>query len=330
MRHRSQYDGFRFRYVVDGETLGLRAREGTLDDEALNLAGMLIPYAHIVDTTSRGNRLILEFSQEFYYPEGEFAQCVIDGRLVVMEVRKGTARGVEMAVDRKCADAEAKARRAQLQAQGLHHLVRTEDCPSCGATIDLSGLDPTPYAHCRYCETIFSRDRMHIAAGAEYRICDECGLYDRVQEYPEFYFYFLLVVYGFRYNHPILCDGCAHRLFIKALVRNAIFLVGVPTAIWVKLKSLRARDPEYAGLTRANQLARKGRHRDAAVFYDELLRRLPEHPAILMNQAIGHGVGDDGSGAAALLDRSLAACNHYLPALRLLEAVAEPEAAVDA
>lgn len=317
MQGHAEVKGFKFHYVLGGDATGFRARKGKLGDRALTLDQDSVPYHHIVDTATRGNRVVLALSQDFQ-AAGQLARHLVDGHAVVLEPGQPSARMLEMAIDRNCARIEAQQRRAELVAKGEQHLLRTETCPTCGAVVELSGLDPTPYSYCRFCESLFSRDRRRVTSGERYRICEECGMFDRIQEYPEFYFYFLLVVYGFSYKQRFLCDGCAHNLFLKTLFLNLLFILGVPTAVWVKLKSLRGRDPDFGILAKANSLARAGRYQEAAADYGLVLRRQPSHPAVLMNQALGHLAGGDQTGAVPLLKRSLAACNHYVPVLRLL------------
>ena len=143
-------------------------------------------------------------------------------------------------------------------------------------------------------------------------------MFDRIQKYPEFYFYFFLIIYGFRYKQRFLCDSCAHDLFLKTFGLNLLFLIGVPTAIWVKIKSLTGRDSQFEILAKANSLARGGRYQEAKPHFDIVLRSQSDHPAVLMNQALGHLAAGDQSGAVSVLKKSASACNHYIPVLRML------------
>ena len=61
------------------------------------------------------------------------------------------------------------------------------------------------------------------------------------------------------------------------------------------------------------------------MYFDEVLRQIPDHPAVLMNQAVGHILGGDDAGSMAVLERSLAACNHYLPVIRLIQPEGDTE-----
>jgi hypothetical protein len=321
MRATSDITTFDFRYLRGGQvTFG--KRHGAIGPAALTLDDTEIPYERLLETTTRADRLILVLG-EGVEPGPRLSKFLEQGRWVAVRPAKLDARQLERAIDRRASSHQAELRRQDLIARGMEHLVRTVTCPVCKATVDLSGLDPTRYTYCPFCESVFGQDSRDVTDGRRYRTCDECGLFDRIQQYPEFYFYFLLVVYGFSYKQRFLCDSCAHRLFLKALAINLIFLLGVPTAVWVKVKSLRGREPSFAALADGNSLARGGRYREAAPLYAQLLKAHPDHPAILMNQALGHLEGGDQAGAAQVLARSVAACNNYLPALQLLEPAAQ-------
>lgn len=317
MRATSEITTFDFRYVRGGQaTFG--KRHGAIGPAALTLDDTEIPYERLLDTTTRGERMIIGLG-EGVAPGPRLAKFLAEGRWVVIVPLKLDPRQLERAIDRRASSHQAELRRQDLIARGMEHLVRTVTCPVCKATVDLSGLDPARYTYCPFCESVFSQDGRDLTDGRRYRTCDECGLFDRIQEYPEFYFYFLLVVVGFRFKRRFLCDTCAHRLFIKALAINFIFVLGVPTAVWVKIKSLRGREAAFATLAEGNALARRGRYQEAIPLFGQLLGSHPEHPAILMNQALGHLQGGDQAGAARTLSRAAAACNNYLPVLRLLQ-----------
>ncbi len=308
---------FKFRYVVGGNTRGLRFKTGAFAADSMAFGDDHVPYETIIDTVTRGNRVIIALAPEFA-PSGKLAKSLNEGGLLVLEPRGIGARALEMAIDRECSTREAERLHRTLKAQGQEHLIRTEMCPVCDSTVDLSGLEATQYVYCRFCESIFSADRSQVTSGEQYRICDDCSMFDRIQAYPEFYFYFLLIVYGFSYKKRFLCDSCAHRLFLKALGLNLLFLIGLPTAIWVKIKSMVGREERFAALPEANALARAGQPREASLGYDAILRNQPNHPAILRNQAMGHLNAGDETTAIDLLRRSLASCNQYLPVVRML------------
>lgn len=317
MRATSDITSFEFHFVTGGNPAWGK-RQGAIGT-ALTLDDTTVPWDGVADTTTRGNRMILVLAGGVQLGP-KAAKYLIDGNALVIQPKGVDARTLEKAIDRKSSAREAEVRRAALVAQGQGHLVRSVICPVCKATVDLSGLEKSKYSYCRFCESVFSEEGGSVTDGRVHRLCDDCGMFDRIQDYPEFYFYFLLVVYGFRYNKRYLCDACAHRLFLKALGINFIFVLGVPTAIWVKVKSLQGRQPTFAELAEANKLARRGLFRDAAAIYDRMLRAHPNHPALLTNLAQGHLQGGDTSGAAKVLAQAIASCSSYLPAHHLAQA----------
>lgn len=318
MSNVTEVHDFKFRYVRNGEPAGWVSKKGRIEPNALFLGDDSISYDSIAETITRGDRILLKL-RDGHLPE-KVGKYLMEGPVLVLNASKPSARRVEMAIDRKCAQEEVRRRRQELAQNGQANLLRTEECPVCQATVDLSGWDPTPYIYCRFCESLFTQDRNRITDGEHYRLCDTCGMFDRVQQYTEFYFYFFLVVYGFRYRQRSLCDGCAHRLFVRALLLNLLFVVGVPSAIWVKIKSLRKRDPAFARLAKANALSMSRRTMEAGVEYEAVLRQQPAHPGVLMDRAIAALHAGDQKQAKWLIQKSLAACNHYLPVLQMLRA----------
>ena len=245
---------FKFRYVRDGDNQGLMARKGSAGMEGLTLGEDRLPYAHIIDTTTRDKRLLLVVSPQA--PLTGDAAKYLNGQVLVLEVYKVQALELEKIVDRACSIQEATRNKERLLEEGKGELFRTVMCPECKAVVDVSELSETPYVYCRYCESVL-RDRATATSGADYRICDECGFFNRVKGYTQFYFYFLLVVYGFSYKRRHLCDNCVGPIFWKTLLMNLIFILGVPSAIYMKIKSMVGRDPTLKELNKAARLSRR-------------------------------------------------------------------------
>lgn len=307
---------FKVQYIANGRAVGFGRLKGSWSSEGIQLGEDFLPFDSILDTTARGKRIVIALDPSFL-PTGKMAKRLMEGHFIALEPSGIDARQLEMAIDKRCSARQAATRRRQLEAEGQEHLIREKTCPICESTIDLSGLEKTEYTYCRFCESIFSRDR--ITDGTHYRTCDVCGMFGHIQAYTEFYFYFLLIVYGFSYKRVYLCHGCADRLFWKALGLNLIFVIGIPSAIWVKLKSTMNRSHKFEGLDKANSLARVGRSQEASQYFQQVFLKNPHHPAVLMNKGLGQLIGGDKSGAIASLQESLRACNHYLPVLRLLK-----------
>jgi hypothetical protein len=306
---------FKAKYVVDGQAVGFGSIKCRWTDDGIHLGDDLLPFDVIVDTTSRDKRIVILLDQNFVVT-GKMAKRLMQGPAIALEPSGIDARQLEMAIDKQCSAREAAARRRQLESDGQAHLIREETCPVCESTIDLSGLDGTEYTYCRFCESLFTRHS--CTDGTKYRTCDQCGMFDHIQPYTEAYFYFLLIVYGFSHKRVYLCHSCAHKLFLKMLGLNFIFILGVPSAVWVKIKSAVNRKNDFEGLDKANALSKSGKPQEAMHYYQTVLADNPNHPAVLMNKALGQLNGGDQSGAVSSLQESVRACNHYDPVVRLL------------
>ena len=306
---------FKAKYVVNGKAVGFGQVKARWEADGIHFGKDFLPFDSILDTSSRDKRIVLVLDPAFQ-PTGKMAKRLMDGPAIAIETSGMSARQLEMAIDRHCSAREAKARQSQLRADGQEHLIREETCPVCNSTVDLSGLDRTEYTYCRFCESLFTRNQS--TDGTDFKTCDQCGMFDHIQPYTEAYFYFLLIVFGFSYKQVYLCHSCAHKLFLKMLGLNLIFVLGIPSAVWVKIKSMMNRKDDFEGLDKANALSQSGKSQEAMHHYQTVLSKHPSHPAVLMNKALGQLNGGDQSGAAASLQESIRACNHYLPVMRLL------------
>lgn len=311
---------FKFRFVKNGQPAHMFSKKGSADEEGLELGGERIRYDDIVDTTTRDNRVIMVFR-----PEAELGPVVsknlADGGVAVLETYKIGHRALERYVDLRASVRETERRKRELGAQGKAHLFRTVACPDCRATVDLSELDRSGYVYCRFCEGVFREAGELVTSGEQYRVCDDCSRFDRVQSYTELYFYFLLVLYGFSYKKRHLCDNCAGRIFWKVLALNSVFVLGVPSAIWMKLKSRRGREPRLAELAKANALAAKGRVDEAHLMFSTLYDRLPDHPGLLYDQGLGCLAAGRVDEAMGYFERSLGACANFLPTVQFLQSL---------
>jgi hypothetical protein len=105
---------------------------------------------------------------------------------------------------------------------------------------------------------------------------------------------------------------------LKTLFLNLLFVIGVPTSLWIKIKSLTGRDPYLKRLAKANALSKKGNYQTADTIYNSLYGKYPEHPGLLMDAGLGHLRGNDPTGAIAHFGRALKSCSNYEPLLRLM------------
>ncbi|MBN9415847.1 MAG: hypothetical protein J0I12_10450 [Candidatus Eremiobacteraeota bacterium] len=307
---------FKFHYCVGGNATGFLASKGAVKEEGLELAGHLVPYETIRDTTVRDRSLVLTFSAGETRLPAEVAKKV-ESQFLVMIISGMTARNLERLIDRRASSGEVERVRQQLQEQGEGHLFRVVSCPHCQAQINLSGTPETAFTYCRYCDSLFGPGLAAVRSTHELRACDECGFYDRVQGYGEFYFYFLLFVYGFRHGRRHYCDGCGAALANKLLLYNALFILGVPNALVCAVRARAGKAEQFRPLARANKLAKKGKLDQADELYQKILKMVPGHPGVLFNQAMARALQGQLEPAVGHLSDCLDRCPNYLPAQRL-------------
>lgn len=309
---------FKFAFIQDGNAQ-VFGKQGEVNPHYLVLNNFPISMGQIIDTDTRDNSVIVQVSHGYTLAH-ELHTLLQDEQFIAIQARNMKGRELELAIDRHASRYAAEVRRAALQAEGRADALALLECPLCRSVLDLSDMTPSQYVFCRFCTSIFQPGAIRAEAD-EYRNCDECGLFGRNLSYTEFYFYFLLIVYGFSSNKRHMCDNCAGGLFWKMLLINFIFVLGVPAAIWVKIKSSSGRDPELARLPEANKLAGNGRAQEAQAIYQQMHQHYPDHPGLLFNEAHGHINANDVPSAVHCLQRALQGCSTYRPAHVLLEEV---------
>lgn len=320
---------FKFRYVQNRQAVGLTAGKATASDRAINLNGEEIDYENILDTSTRDNRLVLVLSPST--PLGPKSQKRLhENRYLIIDVSKLPALDLKKHIDLFSSSVHADKRRQQLAAAGKENLFRAVTCPHCKATVDLTDFENSSYTFCRFCNSIFNSSQQVFSNGDIYQVCDECNMYDRVRGYTVFNFYFLLVVYSYSVKRRFVCDSCATKLAQRTLLTNLIFLLGVPSAIYMWIKARSGREPHFQELAKANQLARKGRYQEADEIYDRLFSQFPDHPGLLMNKGLGHLHGKDSSSGMGFLSRSLRACANYLPSIQIVRNIQQAAQAKNA
>jgi hypothetical protein len=140
-------------------------------------------------------------------------------------------------------------------------------------------MPPSPQVYCPFCHTLGTMDALAgpIKAEAQYRLCDQCGMYSKPRKFTIFYFYFLLVLYGFYQKETWRCPACMRPEAWKMLFGNLLFVIGVPVALVQLFRSYGGTDIGrlFAGLDSANLKARQGNLAGAIEAYRRILT---EHP----------------------------------------------------
>ncbi|MCP4426679.1 MAG: hypothetical protein GY803_19475 [Chloroflexi bacterium] len=308
---------FKFKFVKNKHARGFSSKKAVATEHNLMLNDMPLPYDFIVNSTSRDSRLVLVLAENVQLDEMLLKE-VNPGRALVLEVYKVQAREVEKYIDRLASASQAERQRQALIAAGKEHLFRKESCPHCHAAINLTEFEKTAHIHCHFCDSILSKNQEIVSNGDLYDVCDECGMFDRVQGYTYFIFYFLVLFYGFRSERKHLCDSCAIRLSNRAFWINLVFILGVPPALYMRYKAMQGREQAFKNLAKANKLGCDGNYQEADALYEQILMQHPGHPGILYNQSLAHFNGKNGDGGVRYLRESLKGSSNYLPALRLV------------
>lgn len=302
---------FKFKFIDEqGNEEGFRSKKGTFDGELLYLDEAEIPAAGLLEVDNRGNRMVLAF-----LADGEPSH-------IVFSVTSGNTALLKEALGKARSRAWADNHREQLQKEGRGHEYREASCPHCDAVIDLTGQPESPQVSCSFCHTVgtIPDDGMVTREECDYRLCDQCGMYSKPRKFTIFYFYFLLVVYGFRSSETWRCPACMRPEAWKMLFGNLIFVLGVPVAIVQLIRSYGGTDigSLYPGLDSANLKARGENLEGAIAGYRKILEKQPAAAGVKYNIGLAFLQRGETDNAARMLEASLADCANYEPAANAL------------
>ena len=308
---------FKFQFVGEnGRAKGLFRKRGTFDGETLVLKEDELPAAALLDVVVRDD--VMLFAVPLPGEDGEPAV----GNVAIKTAGAAAAGKLKGLLDVARSAAWAEAHRKELEGKGEAADFRTRDCPHCTATVVLSGMPKTPQVFCPFCEALFNVATIAEAPKWErlHRVCDECGYFAAPRKFTVFYFYFLVVAYGWRSRTTYRCPACMRPDAWKMLAGNAPFVLGVPVAL-TQLARTYGSDlagGPYAGLDAGNKAARKGKFDVAVAKYRAILDRVGAGAGVKYNLGLallGEGERDR---AADALRASLADCANYAPAYRTL------------
>lgn len=314
---------FRYRHVQGGKQRGFLASDGEVTETHLFLEGTPLALSDLVAVQVREKQIAFVLDPAADLPEG-LEERLEEGGILCLQVSRGDPREIERRVDRVVSAAWAEKKRAELESLGRGASFRAMICPECQATVEFSNVPETPLVCCNYCGSILDREgeRSRTSRGT-HRLCEDCGLYDRVHEYTEFYFYFLVVFYGWSSRTRSLCPNCAGRLFWKVLAWNFFFLIGIPPALSIQFKRWTLPEEEYPGLTEANARALRGELERAAELYKSADLFLYQDPGLTYNLGRCRFQHGDVEGAFEAFQRSLESCSNYVPTLGILSEIQE-------
>ena len=313
---------FKFQFVNEnGDQTGFLSKKGSFDGEDIALAKQTIPITAVGMAHLRSSRLILLVAGE-------------DGKpaMLVIAITGGNAKSLHSAINAIASERHARRHLEKLQEKGRAHEFRIEACPHCQSTIDLSGFPESPQAYCMFCNTVATLDGRAPVDERKCHQCDQCELYAQPKQFTIFYFYFLIVVIGWRYQQKQMCNTCMRSEAWKMLFGNLLFILGVPMAITQLVRAYfggSALSQAYAGLDKANALLKRGKYDRAAEAYDQIAERLGVAAGVRLNHGMAMIPLKRYEDAALQFELALTDCANYMPAAEALagcyQALERPE-----
>ena len=324
---------FKFQWMGQNEQAkGLFRKKGSFDGTTLTLADAEVPAPAMLDVVVRETRMIFAVPVSPDAgdeggdgggdgdPNDEAGPGVAN--LAIVASGGSTAGKLKAMLDVARSGTWAEGHRKKLDGSGRGGEFRTAACPHCTATVVLSGMPETPQLFCPFCGALSI-----TATAAEppkweklHQICDECGYFSAPRKFTVFYFYFLVVAYGWRSRTTFRCPACMRPDAWKMLAGNAPFVLGVPVAL-TQLARTYGSDlvgGPYAGLDAGNKAARKGKFGVAVAKYRAILDRVGAGAGVKYNLGLALQGEGDAARAADAFAASLADCANYAPAYRRL------------
>ncbi len=317
---------FKFKWIDEnGHESGILKKRGFFDGENLTLDETEIPADSIAELVVRENRMVLAL------PTDDGA-----GFTSALAVYGTNIDALKQAINGARSDVFARLEKEKLQQEGRIEAYRDQKCPHCDATILLTGMQPTPQVYCEFCDTLFTvgtvgPEQENTKFEKDYRICDECGMYSHPRKFTIFYFYFLLVIYGWYSNTTVRCPACMRPEAWKMLFGNLFGFIGLPVAFVQLYRSYSGRTGggPLKGLDDANILANKGKVDLALEKYDTVMDNVPINAGVKFNIATGLLNKNELDHAEAMYQMSLDDCANYWPSIRGLISAYQANGKVD-
>lgn len=309
---------FKFKWVdSQGQETGFFSKKASFDGQTLKLDETAVPVGALTDVDVRSNRLILSTIDKDGQPG-----------FLLIAVTQGSAGKLKQAIGLARSAVWAHLHRTELEKEGRGHEYREANCPHCGATLDLTGFPKTDQVSCDFCHSIGTLPGTKAAgdspaalkAEKEHRLCDECGMYSKPRKFTIFYFYFLLVVYGWTSRETWRCPACMRPEAWKMFFGNLLFVLGVPVALVQLFRAYGGTDVGalFPGLDSANLKARKGNLQGAIADYQKILQKRAVSGGVKYNIGLAFLHDNDLDSAARAFEFALRDCANYRPAASAL------------
>lgn len=311
-------ESIEFKYKWHDETgslTGFKHGQGSFDGLVLRVGKLEIPISNLVGFQSYENVFFLGFLDD---KGREFS--------VNIEVYGTDFSELHEIVNAARSRAMAEAERTKLIKSKKLDTYRDSICPFCKSTIVLTGLPETDQVYCDFCDTLFTVGH-DFATEIEkhFRICVRCGMYSRPRDFAVFYFYFLVVTFGFHHQSEKSCSGCMRKSAWKMVFGNLFGLLGFPFALLQLFRSYSTSkiSGSFEGLDAANLMVRRGKVAEALEKYERIMEKVPDSAGLKFNIAHGLMLKMDFPHAQQMFELALDDCSDYWPAVRGLLASLE-------
>ena len=306
---------FKFRWVDENgnETGFFSKKKGSFDGQELILDDIQLQAANIISMEVYEERLAVAFVT------GDMADTA------VFRLYKFPATDLKRAVDIARSATWAEMTREKMIEEGRGGAFRTEICPECTATLDLSDMPETPQVYCHFCDSLTTTGQGGLPNEHEFGLCEECQMYSKPKRFTIFYFYFLVAIWGFSSRVTYRCPACMRPEAWKMLFGNLLFLLGIPVAI---VQLFRCYGGKITGnvvaeLDAANLRARKGDMLKALQGYQKVLEQVPFSAGVKYNLALALAEQNEIERTAETLELAFKDCVNYAPAYSRLSACYE-------
>ncbi len=309
---------FKFHWLnQNGQPTSMFRKKGNIEGETITLEKSEIPIAAIFQTLIRDKSMVITIAT--VDPANPYSSLLLQ----LPSVK--AANELKTSIDIIRSAIWAKQHREDLQKKGMGHTFRAGQCPHCDAVLILSDMPETPQLYCHFCDSLSTVDPTlePIRQEKDLRICEECGMYSKPQKFTIFYFYFLLVVYGFWQKSTWRCPPCMRGEAWKMVFGNLLFVLGFPWAVYQLFRSYGGASVGgvYRGLDTGNLRARKGNLTGALENYREILSKVPVSAGVKYNLGIALLGQNNPRQAAESFELALADCSNYAPAYGQLTAL---------
>ncbi len=311
---------FKFHWINEqGAATSTFRKAGRFDGEILTLEKAEIAAAAIVQSLVRDRRIVLAVLT------GDEAEPV--AHLLFQPATKKVTDELKMLLDIARSRFWAQHHREALRKKGIEHTYREAVCPVCDATLILSEMPRSPQLYCHFCDSLTTPEATGVRNGSEhaFKICEECGMYSHPRKFTIFYFYFLLVFYGWWSKETWRCPACMREEAWKMFLGNLPFLLGVPVAVaqLVRCYGGDVVGGAFKGLDTGNIRARNGNLGGALDLYRGILERVSHSAGVKYNLGMALLAQGDKQRAAETFEFALDDCSNYAPAYHQLRPLYE-------